>query len=63
MRAIICCGDICTMIPPTGELELETIEGSKVDVKIYFSSENAQLFLINLHSGDYASFRVKAFFS
>uniref|UniRef100_A0A1I8EU02 Peptide-N(4)-(N-acetyl-beta-glucosaminyl)asparagine amidase n=1 Tax=Wuchereria bancrofti TaxID=6293 RepID=A0A1I8EU02_WUCBA len=63
MKAIICYGDICTMVPPSGELELGTIEDSKVDVKIYFSGMNTQLFLINLHSVDYASFRVKAFFS
>uniref|UniRef100_A0A0R3RQ64 Peptide-N(4)-(N-acetyl-beta-glucosaminyl)asparagine amidase n=1 Tax=Elaeophora elaphi TaxID=1147741 RepID=A0A0R3RQ64_9BILA len=62
MRAIICCGDMCTVVPPTGELELETIGGSKVDVKIYFLSEDAQLFLTNLCSEDCASFRMKAFF-
>ncbi|KAL3997862.1 Thioredoxin family protein [Acanthocheilonema viteae] len=63
IKAIICCGDICAVVPPTGELELETIESSKVDVKIYFLGENAQLFLINLCSGDCTSFRIKAFFS
>ncbi|VDO38030.1 unnamed protein product [Onchocerca flexuosa] len=62
IRAIICCGDICTVIPSTGELKMEMIESSKVDVKIYFSSEDAQLFLINLNSGDYANFLVKVFF-
>ncbi|VDK73875.1 unnamed protein product [Onchocerca ochengi] len=62
IRAIICCGDKCTVIPSTGELELEMIESSKVDVKIYFSSGDAQLFLTNLNSGDYANFRVKVFF-
>ncbi|VIO96732.1 Uncharacterized protein BM_BM4496 [Brugia malayi] len=63
MKAIICYGDICVMVPPTGELELETIEGSKIDIKIHFSGVDTQLFLINLHSVDYSSFRVKAFFS
>ncbi|CAG9532026.1 unnamed protein product [Cercopithifilaria johnstoni] len=63
IRAVICCGDICTVIPPTGELELKMIEGSKVDVKIYLLSEDAQLFLINLYSGDCVNFHIKAYFS
>uniref|UniRef100_A0A915PZZ3 Peptide-N(4)-(N-acetyl-beta-glucosaminyl)asparagine amidase n=1 Tax=Setaria digitata TaxID=48799 RepID=A0A915PZZ3_9BILA len=62
-KAVICCGDICTIVPSTGELELETIESSKIDVKVYFSDGRTQLFLSNLHSGDHVSFRVKAFFS
>lgn len=62
IRAVICCGDMCTIVPPTGELELETIEDSKVYVNIYFLDENAQLFLVDLCSGNCASFSIKAFF-
>lgn len=67
VKAIICCGGLCKVIPDSGEFEMETVEGAKMDVKVYFFGgkepkqwQQAQLFRTNLNSSD-RCFRVKAY--
>lgn len=69
VMAMICCGDMCRKVPESGELEVETLEGSRMDVKVSFSGgtgptpwHQAQLFRTALRSED-CCFRVKAYFA
>ncbi|VDK60821.1 unnamed protein product [Gongylonema pulchrum] len=53
---------MCTVVPDSGELEMETVEGSKMEVKIHFAGEVAQLFRADLET-DSVCFRFRAYFT
>lgn len=53
---------MCTVVPDSGELEMEAVEGSKMDMKIYFSGGESQLFRTDLQ-GYNPCFYFKAYFA